>query len=430
MSELQHDHLPEIALTTAFEREILNARIHFIYHVTIQKPGALEAGWQRYNNLRALMPKLIAQADASPTLRDLRAPTEELRGDLERYEVLLRQILAVVENHQNSGPAFSELVARWAAAGARLVTAAGDLNRRCVDRVSASAQHHAGSLKGAARWVFFASALALLAGVFIGWILDRGIRRVLGNVVLHLKSTAVEISDASKQVLSSSQALAQGASQQASSLEETSASTEQISSMAEKNSAQSHTAAGLVKQSQEKFAAASVTLDKMVCAINEIANHGESISKIIKVIDEIAFQTNILALNAAVEAARAGEAGRGFAVVADEVRNLARRSASAARDTAALIEGSIATSLEGQKRVGEVTTAIREMIADAAHVKTLVEDVNHASQEQTRGIQQIAKALVRSTRSPRTPLPWPRAAHPRAPASIPTRTGSVKSLRG
>jgi len=117
------------------------------------------------------------------------------------------------------------------------------------------------------------------------------------------------------------------------------------------------------------------------------------ISKIIKVIDEIAFQTNILALNAAVEAARAGEAGMGFAVVADEVRNLAQRCAQAARDTADLIEGAISKSNDGKVKVDQVAAAIREITVESAKVRTLVDEVNLGSQEQARGIEQIGKAI-------------------------------------
>ncbi|MGA3042537.1 MAG: methyl-accepting chemotaxis protein [Bryobacteraceae bacterium] len=113
-----------------------------------------------------------------------------------------------------------------------------------------------------------------------------------------------------------------------------------------------------------------------------------------KVIDEIAFQTNILALNAAVEAARAGEAGMGFAVVADEVRNLAQRCAQAAKDTAALIEESMAKSHDGMGKLDHVAEAIRSITESAAKVKTLVDEVNLGSQEQARGIEQIAKAIV------------------------------------
>ncbi len=119
----------------------------------------------------------------------------------------------------------------------------------------------------------------------------------------------------------------------------------------------------------------------------------EQIAKIIKVIDQIAFQTNILALNAAVEAARAGEAGAGFAVVADEVRNLAQRSAQAAKDTASLIEDSIAKSQAGKLQVDQVATAIRTITAEASKMKVLVDEINLGSHEQSKGIGQISNSI-------------------------------------
>jgi methyl-accepting chemotaxis protein/methyl-accepting chemotaxis protein-1 (serine sensor receptor) len=128
--------------------------------------------------------------------------------------------------------------------------------------------------------------------------------------------------------------------------------------------------------------------------MKEINTSSEKISKIIRVIDEIAFQTNILALNAAVEAARAGEAGMGFAVVADEVRNLAHRSAQAAKDTAALIEESIAKSTDGNKKLQLVAGSIQQVTGSATQVKVLVDEVDVGSQEQSRGIEQIATAVT------------------------------------
>jgi len=128
--------------------------------------------------------------------------------------------------------------------------------------------------------------------------------------------------------------------------------------------------------------------------MGEIKNSSDRISKIIKTIDEIAFQTNILALNAAVEAARAGEAGMGFAVVADEVRNLAQRAAQAAKDTASLIEESIAKSGDGKTKVDQVAVAIHAVTEVAGQIKTLVDEVSLGSQEQARGIEQVAKTVA------------------------------------
>jgi methyl-accepting chemotaxis protein/methyl-accepting chemotaxis protein-1 (serine sensor receptor) len=134
-------------------------------------------------------------------------------------------------------------------------------------------------------------------------------------------------------------------------------------------------------------------LEQMVASMNDINTSSQKISKIIRVIDEIAFQTNILALNAAVEAARAGEAGMGFAVVADEVRNLAQRSAQAAKDTTQLIEESISSSQKGQTRLQEVAEAVHGITESATKVRVLVDEAKLGSQEQARGVEQISKAM-------------------------------------
>jgi methyl-accepting chemotaxis protein len=149
-----------------------------------------------------------------------------------------------------------------------------------------------------------------------------------------------------------------------------------------------------VSQSQQKFDETKESLEQMVIAMTEITASSGKISKIIKVIDEIAFQTNILALNAAVEAARAGEAGLGFAVVADEVRNLAQRCAQAAKDTADLIEDSVLKSNAGKVKVDQVAGAIRIVTEEAGKIKVLVDEISVGSQEQARGIEQISSAIT------------------------------------
>jgi len=136
------------------------------------------------------------------------------------------------------------------------------------------------------------------------------------------------------------------------------------------------------------------SLDRMVAQMKEIDTSSNKIARIIKVIDEIAFQTNILALNAAVEAARAGEAGLGFAVVADEVRNLAQRCTQAARDTTGLIEESIETSRDGNARLDQMAGSVRAMSDNSGRVKCLVDEVSLGSQEQSRGMEQIARAVL------------------------------------
>jgi methyl-accepting chemotaxis protein/methyl-accepting chemotaxis protein-1 (serine sensor receptor) len=242
-------------------------------------------------------------------------------------------------------------------------------------------------------WNWMLSAMALICGSLLAVFITRNVSRALQQIAAELAEGARQTASAASQVSASSQSLAQGSSEQAASLEETSSSTEEINSMSRMSAENSRSAADLVAQSQQKFGETNQALELMVQAMGEINTSSGKISKIIKVIDEIAFQTNILALNAAVEAARAGEAGMGFAVVADEVRNLAQRCAQAARDTSALIEESIATSNDGKNKVDQVAAAIRGITEESARVKTLVDEVNLSSTEQARGFDQIGKAI-------------------------------------
>jgi methyl-accepting chemotaxis protein/methyl-accepting chemotaxis protein-1 (serine sensor receptor) len=234
--------------------------------------------------------------------------------------------------------------------------------------------------------------LAAAAGAFL---VVAHLVRALREISRSVSAGAAGLAAASGEITAAGNSLAEGSSEQAASLEETSAAVEEISSAARRNNENSQTAANMVSASGDKFAATERGLDLMVTAIQAVNASSDKISRIIKVIDGIAFQTNIPALNAAVEAARAGEAGTGFAVVADEVRGLAHRSAQAARDTASLIEESIAKSNEGRARVDEVASAIRTVSADAAKVKNLVDEVNGSSRKQATGLEQIAKAIRR-----------------------------------
>lgn len=236
--------------------------------------------------------------------------------------------------------------------------------------------------------------IALVAGALV-FLLVRQSNTSLTRLAGRLLEGAEQVAAAASQVSAASHSLAQGASQQAVSLQEASASTEEIASITHKNAGHAAEVAGLMQESERNAGEVNQTLDRMVEKMKEIDSSSNKIARIIKVIDEIAFQTNILALNAAVEAARAGEAGLGFAVVADEVRNLAQRCAQAARDTAGLIEESIETSRDGNTRLDHMAGAVRAMTESSLRVKSLVDEVNHGSQEQARGMDQISHAVAR-----------------------------------
>ncbi len=216
----------------------------------------------------------------------------------------------------------------------------------------------------------------------------------LQTAVSALGETSENVASAAVQISASSQALAQGVSEQAASIAETSASSEEITTMTRRTADHSRTAADLMDQTHTVVTDANRTLELMQASMRDINTSSDKIGQIIKVIDGIAFQTNILALNAAVEAARAGDAGMGFAVVADEVRNLAQRSAQAAKDTAGLIEESISKSSEGRNKLDQLSIAIRAITERSDKVKSLINEVRVGSEEQSRGVEQIAKAMT------------------------------------
>jgi CHASE3 domain sensor protein len=234
---------------------------------------------------------------------------------------------------------------------------------------------------------------AMVIGIFAAVPLVRGINRLLKSLSLSLDDGARQVTSAAGQVSASSQSLAEGANEQAAALEETSSSLEEMASMTKRNAENSQKANDLAKQARSAADKGAGDMQAMSDAMTAIKTSSDGIAKIIKTIDEIAFQTNILALNAAVEAARAGEAGMGFAVVADEVRNLAQRSAQAAKETAAMIEGAIGKTGQGVEISRKVLETLNEIVTKVRQVDELVSEVAGASREQTQGITQISSAV-------------------------------------
>ncbi len=208
-----------------------------------------------------------------------------------------------------------------------------------------------------------------------------------------VQEASAQISSGAVQVSDSSNSLANGATQQAAALEEISASMTQMNEQTANNAANAATANQLVGEAKQAAEKGNQQMQSMVNAMGEIKDAGQNISKIIKVIDEIAFQTNLLALNAAVEAARAGQHGKGFAVVAEEVRNLAARSAKAAQETTALIEGSVEKTDNGAQIADQTAEALSEIVGGVTKVSDLVAEIAAASHEQSQGIAQVNEGL-------------------------------------
>lgn len=216
----------------------------------------------------------------------------------------------------------------------------------------------------------------------------------LNTLLTQVQNAGGQINSASGQVADSSQTLSQGATETAASLEEISSSVNEMASQATQSSENANEANILAADASKSAAKGGQQMGEMVSAMSEINEAGQSISKIIKVIDEIAFQTNLLALNAAVEAARAGQHGKGFAVVAEEVRNLAARSAKAASETAELIEGSVEKTNNGSRIAEQTSLALEEVVGSISKVSNLVAEIATASNEQAQGISQINMGLT------------------------------------
>ena len=265
---------------------------------------------------------------------------------------------------------------------------------------AAAARDHAGAVYAFNRNLQFGLiAAGVAAGLLLAWAIRRSINGPLVRLIEDLTRTAEQLTTASGQVAAASQQLASGSSSQAAAIEETSASLEQMSSMTERNASSAADADTLMLETNTVVRNANDEMQQLEASMREIATASVETQKIVRTIDEIAFQTNLLALNAAVEAARAGAAGAGFAVVAEEVRGLAKRAAEASRNTATMIEGTVARVDSGSALAVRACQAFGGVSRNAEKVGALVSGIAAASREQAQGIGQVTHSVVSMDRT-------------------------------
>ena len=275
-----------------------------------------------------------------------------------------------------------------------------ELDERQQDTLAAANRDAAAQIAGG-RWALFGMVgvgLAVSAGGF--WVLGR-MKRTLHLATSELLATSAQVAAGSAEICSASQCVAQGAAEQSASLRETANFGEEIETLARSNADGTRETASLAERIGEDIENVNQALGRMVHTVNGIQSSSQEVAKITKVIEGIAFQTNILALNAAVEAARAGQAGLGFAVVADEVRGLAQRCSTAAHETASWIERSMESNTSGRAEVEHVAAAVHAVTAHTARAQELIREMERGNQAQAEQTRQIAGAIAQMDQATR-----------------------------
>ncbi len=384
--------LPGVIQTAKIQGEVLRYRVITLKHIISNEAAEMQdldsQAQQTAERIEQMLGRYITQI-VDPREREL---ASAVGPALENYRIVARQIRALGAQGKNeeSITLMKTQGASTYAAFEKSVQACHDFNLVMAEKADLQASQASEQSRLVALW---ATAAALALGGILAWAVSKSISTSLTGIAAPLADGASSAAAAANQVAHASQSLAEGSTEQAASLEETSASLEEMAGMTKRNTECAQRAKDIATQARKSAESGTAEMSAMAGAMADIKASSDNIAKIIKTIDDIAFQTNILALNAAVEAARAGEAGMGFAVVAEEVRSLAQRSSQAAKDTADRIEDSINKSTRGVRMSEQMASRLSEITDRAKEMDALAGEIATGSVEQSRGIDQLNIAV-------------------------------------
>lgn len=387
------DNITKSALVNGLRESIkeVNRNVYTVVlaldqNIRIEHINRMKTGWAKYNQSWEKLSKITAGAQE----RDLRIRIDKYKKNIEKLNDRVIELDMALNQHRQAVHLMITQVEPETDKLIKELEAYKQLNGDALEK--AKAQVIALNNKNQ-RLLVLLALISLFIGAFHSWITARSLNKPINRIINGMNETALQLSDTSNQLSETAQQLAGGSAEQASAIEETSSIMEETSAMLQQNTANTKQAAQLSQQATETANQGNLEMEEMMNSIQEIKKSSDQIAKIIKVIDDIAFQTNILALNAAVEAARAGEYGMGFAVVAEEVRNLAHRSAQAAKDTTAIIEANIELSGKGVQVAERVREALNNITQQSNKVSQLMDEIAVATQEQSEGVNQVYGAM-------------------------------------